>query len=94
MRDEQFLTIARAVADPTRLEILSRIARSGELACAHLVAELAITPATISHHIKELTAAQLIDGRKEGRFFFYRLLPGVWPAYLRELARRVPAPKS
>lgn len=94
MEETQFLEIARVLADPTRLEMLSRIAQSGELACAEFTAELAITPATISHHMKALTSAGLIEARKEGRFFFYRLSPGVWSAYLRELSRRVPTPKS
>ena len=94
MEEQQFLEIARAVADPKRFEILSRIAAAGELACAHLTCDLGITPATISHHVKALTEAGLVDGRKEGRFFFYTLRANVWTAYLRDLARRVPARKS
>jgi ArsR family transcriptional regulator, arsenate/arsenite/antimonite-responsive transcriptional repressor len=93
MRGAQFLEIARVVSDPTRLEILSRIAQAGELPCAHLTAEFDITPATVSHHIKELTAAGLITGRKEGRYFFYRLEAKVWAAYLAELTHRIPTAK-
>lgn len=90
MKDCAFRETARVLADPTRFEILSRIARAGELACAELTRELAITPATISHHIKELSAVHLIEGRKEGKFFHYSLNAGAWSAYLKELARRVP----
>ncbi len=94
MKDERFLEIVRALADTKRFEILSRIARSGELACADLVQDLSITPATISHHVKELSATGLVEGRKEGKFHFYKVNSSVWSEYLKELARRVPAEKA
>jgi ArsR family transcriptional regulator len=94
MKDEKFQEIARAVSDPTRFAILSRIAKAGELACADLTQDLDLTPATISHHVKELNSAKLIESRKDGKFHFYRVNPGPWSEYLDELARRVPAPKK
>jgi len=94
LKDDLFGEVARVLADPTRFEILSRVARAGELACAELRGELEITPATISHHVKELAAVGLIEARKEGKFYFYRLNGRTWSAYLKELARRVPAPKA
>jgi hypothetical protein len=36
----------------------------------------------------------LVEGRKEGKFHFYRLNRRPWAEYLDELARRVPAEKS
>jgi ArsR family transcriptional regulator len=91
MKEERFLEIARAVSDPTRFAILSRIAKAGDdLACANLTQCMEITPATISHHVKELSAAGLIEGRKEGKFTFYKVNQEVWAEYLKELARRVP----
>jgi ArsR family transcriptional regulator len=51
---------------------------------------LEITPATISHHIKELTTAGLIEARREGKFTFYRVNQSAWGEYLKELAHRVP----
>ena len=90
MKEERFLEIARAVSDPTRFAILSRIAKAGDEACANLTQCMEITPATISHHLKELTAAGLIDGRKEGKFTFYKVNQAAWSDYLKELARRVP----
>ncbi len=91
MKEERFLEIARAVSDPTRFAILSKIAQTkGDLACANLTCAMEITPATISHHIKELSAAGLIEARREGKFNFYRVNQGIWSEYLKELARRVP----
>ncbi|MEO5925301.1 MAG: metalloregulator ArsR/SmtB family transcription factor [Bryobacteraceae bacterium] len=91
MKEERFLEIARAVSDPTRFAILSRIAQAGpEFACANLTQCMEITPATISHHVKELSAAGLIEGRKEGKFTFYKVNQASWSEYLKELSRRVP----
>lgn len=91
MKDRNFVEIARVLSDATRFEILSRIARAGELACADLVQDLSITPATISHHVKELGLAGLVEGRREGKFHFYRLNSKLWGEYLKELSRRIPA---
>jgi len=94
MKEERFLEIARAVADPTRFAILSRIAKAGDFACADLTEVCKITPATISHHVKELTSAGLIEARREGKFTFYKVNHAPWDEYLKELARRVPSPKD
>lgn len=94
MKEERFLEISRAVSDPTRFAILSRIARAGELACAELTQELSVTPATISHHLKELATADLVETRRDGKFHYLRVNHKPWAEYLQELARRVPEPKK
>lgn len=92
MEPDQFHRISKALADPTRLEILERIAaEAGEVACASLTHECAVTQATISHHLKELINAGLIESRWESKFCFYRLQKKVWTEYVAELTRRVPA---
>ena len=82
--------LARLLAEPARLEILSRIGRAEEYACADLVAALALTPATVSHHMKELIESGLVEDRREGKFHFYRVNRARWNAYLAGLARLVP----
>lgn len=94
MKDAKFQEIAKAVSDPTRFSILSRIAKAGELGCAVLHDEFELTPATISHHLKELTTADLVEIRREGKFHFYRVNHKPWAEYLQELALRVPAPEK
>ncbi len=70
--------ILKALADPRRFELLERIARAGcPLGCTEARAALPISAATLSHHIKELETAGLIDVRREGRFHFLTLRPGV-----------------
>jgi ArsR family transcriptional regulator len=91
MDETQFNRIAKALADPQRFALLRRIAEGGrdEVACQVLVAEFTVTPATISHHIKELAAAGLVAGRKEGQCVYLTARPDVTTAYLREVERRL-----
>jgi len=70
--------LLKALADPRRFELLEKITRAGcPLGCAQARAALPISAATLSHHIKELEAAGLIDIRREGKFHFLTLRPGV-----------------
>jgi ArsR family transcriptional regulator len=88
--DSQFHRIAKTVADPARLAALQMIAGKGEMSCSGVCEYLGLTPATVSHHVKELTASGLVHQRREGKFLILSLNQAVWRAYLRELARRVP----
>ena len=73
--------ILKALADPRRFELLERIAQAGcPLGCAEARAALPISAATLSHHIKELETAGLIDVRREGKFHYLTLRPGVLTA--------------
>lgn len=82
MDSQQFHRISKALADPRRYEILSRIARRRELACSDMRSDLPITAATLSHHIKELSNAGLIEVRREARFVHLKLRRKVWRDYL------------
>ena len=79
--------ISKALADPHRLEILERIADADEVACATLVSKFPVSQATISHHLKELHEAGLIDVRRQGKFGYMRLRKRVWQQYLAQLAK-------
>jgi len=82
--------ILKALADPKRFELLETIARSRcPLGCTAAHEALSIAPATLSHHIKELQASGLIDVRREGKFAFLSIKPGVLEAlslYLQSLS--------
>jgi ArsR family transcriptional regulator, arsenate/arsenite/antimonite-responsive transcriptional repressor len=70
-------TLARqlaAVADPTRLHMLSIIASSsGEVCACDFVGPIDKSQPTVSHHLKVLSEAGLIEGDKRGRWVWYRL---------------------
>jgi len=64
------------LADPTRLRLLSLIAAAGE-ACAacDLVEPLGVSQPTVSHHLKALREAGLVESEKRGRWVYYRPVP-------------------
>lgn len=77
----QRTAILKALADPRRFELLERIARAScPLGCSDAREALAISPATLSHHIKELQTSGVIDVRREGKFHFLSIKPGVLEA--------------
>ena len=87
MDARQFQKISKALADPRRYEILSRIAGRDELACSDVRCGLPITAATLSHHLKELANAGLIELRRERRFVHMKLRRKVWRDYLAKLSK-------
>ena len=82
---EQIQAIARALADPRRFAILQQIAGNDHLMCSGLDVKSCISPATISHHLKELQSAGLIDAERQGREMRLSLRRPVWTAYLHHL---------
>ena len=90
MDAKQFQRIAKALADPRRFEILEVIASSGDDICCGTVVEcFPVAQATVSHHLKELTGAGLIETRSEGQFKYLRARPDVLVEYINELSRRL-----
>jgi ArsR family transcriptional regulator len=79
--------IARALADPTRFDIFQQIAAGRCLACSELRERFDVTPPTISHHLKELETAGLIESARDGKFVNLTFRRDVWQAYLEELAK-------
>ncbi len=77
--------ISRAVSDPRRYQILQHIAAQACTACSDLRAAFPITAATLSHHLKELETAGLIETRRRGKFVDLTFCRAKWNAYLAEL---------
>ena len=92
MDADQFQRIAKALADPRRFEILEYIASRAEVGCQRLCGCFPVRQATISHHLKELTTAGLVESRKDGQFVYYRIRPMVLDEYMAELRRRTAVP--
>ena len=62
----------RALADPTRREIL-RILRDGAKSAGEIGSHFAMTGATVSHHLSVLREAGLITDEKRGKHIYYEL---------------------
>lgn len=85
--DRQFTASAKALSDPRRYGIVSEIASaSGALPCCALKAAGAVSAATISHHIKSLEAAGLIEVVRDGKFARLSFRRDTFEAYLRQLS--------
>lgn len=85
--DEQLIAINKALSDPKRFEILQRLGTAKDApTCTCLRDWTGLSPATISHHIKELESAGLIEVERAGKFALLTLNRDVWDAYLRRLA--------
>jgi ArsR family transcriptional regulator len=91
---ERLAEAMRVLADPARLQLLSVIAASagGEACVCNLTAPLGLSQPTVSHHLKLLHEAGLLDREQRGRWAYYRLRS----ERLRELHRALasPAPAS
>jgi ArsR family transcriptional regulator, arsenate/arsenite/antimonite-responsive transcriptional repressor len=88
----QRTAILKALSDPKRFELLENIARATcPLGCSLAREALAISAATLSHHIKELQTSGLIDVRREGKFAFLTIKPGVLEALSAYLQSLTPA---
>lgn len=92
LTNDQLHRIAKALADPQRLAILQRIACETEVACKQLVSEFSITQATISHHLKELAAADLIRSRRVGQCAMLSRRQDILAYYIDHLSRRLLPP--
>lgn len=89
MDANQFQRISKALADPRRFEILEEIAASEEMCCGDVAECFPVAQATVSHHLKELTNAGLIETRSEGQFKYLRARPEALAEYIEQLGRRV-----
>lgn len=83
--EQQLVKVARALGDPTRLGILRCIARHGEVCCGDLAREFPITAATVTHHLRVLSEAGLVDTRRAGQFIRVRPVLPRLEAYRRAL---------
>ena len=85
----QFERISKALSDPRRFALLKMIASQEECPYQQLCNEFPVTKATISHHLKELVQAGLVESERDGQYVHTRVLAGVVEAYASELVSRL-----
>lgn len=79
----EFLSITKALAEENRVRILLAI-EGQELCVCQLIELLELAPSTVSKHMSVLRQARLVDGRKDGRWMYYRLADQSAPVVVTE----------
>ena len=85
----QFDRIAKALSDPRRFALLETIAAAAECPVEKLCRDFPISKATVSHHLRELVQAGLVDSERDGQYKHCRVRRDVLGAYTAELMKRV-----
>ena len=74
MNNNDFIPVFKALGDSTRLEIVQMLA-GGEMCACKILEKFEITQPTLSHHMKLLCDADIVQGRKEGKWVHYSINP-------------------
>lgn len=61
----------KALADPTRLRLFSLVASTNEACACDLTEPLGVSQPTVSHHLKVLTNAGLLEREQRGRWAYF-----------------------
>jgi ArsR family transcriptional regulator len=89
METKEVAKISKALSDPTRLQIYEVIAARPDIYCGEIIERYQMAPGTLSHHLKILMEAGLIECRREGQFVHNRALPETMRDYTQALAKLV-----
>jgi ArsR family transcriptional regulator, arsenate/arsenite/antimonite-responsive transcriptional repressor len=87
MKLKDVAKISKALGDPTRLQIFEMIAGHKEMPCGKLAGVEHLAPATVSHHLKILSEAGLIECQRKGQFVYNRVKGKTVREYTRSLGR-------
>lgn len=86
---ERLATVLKALAEPTRLRLVSLIAghEDAEACVCDLTAPVGLSQPTVSHHLKILVEAGLLERTQRGKWAYYRLVPAALDALAGVFAR-------
>ena len=65
----------KALADPTRVAIVNRLSVADEVCVCNLTETFDLSQPTISHHLKILRDAGLVESSRRGTWAYYRVVP-------------------
>ena len=87
MQPKQIAKVAKALSDETRLKIFQQIASQDELNCGDICETQVVGHATVSHHLRVLTEANLIEARRQGQFIYYKVVPKTLDEFAKSVVR-------
>ncbi len=89
---DQLATVLKALAEPTRLRLLSLVAAhaDGEACICDLTEPVGLSQPTVSHHMKVLVEAGLLSRDQRGKWAYYRLIPEAMHSLAEALVPREP----
>src|SRR6266480_6688882 len=73
---EELAARFKALADPTRVAIINSLSAADEVCVCNLTETFDLSQPTISHHLKILREAGLVESSRRGTWAYYRLVPG------------------
>jgi ArsR family transcriptional regulator len=75
---ERLAAVLKVLAEPTRLQLLSLVAANadGEECICKLTDAVGVSQPTVSHHMRLLVYAGLLEREQRGKWAYYRLVPG------------------
>jgi len=93
---EELASIFKALSDPVRLRVLSFIAAQpeGESCVCHVIGPVGVSQPTVSHHLKLLHDAGLLEREKRGAWVYYRVVPDRLEAIRAALVGRLPKSRA
>lgn len=65
----------KALSDPTRVAIINSLSAAAEVCVCNLTATFDLSQPTISHHLRILREAGLVESSRRGTWAYYRLVP-------------------
>ena len=74
-RADALATRFKALADPTRVAIINSLSAAEEVCVCNLTETFDLSQPTISHHLKILREAGLVESSRRGTWSYYRLVP-------------------
>jgi ArsR family transcriptional regulator len=72
---DQLAAQFKALADPTRVAIINSLSVADEVCVCNLTEAFDLSQPTISHHLKVLREAGLVESTRRGTWAYYRLVP-------------------
>jgi ArsR family transcriptional regulator len=89
MNAENIIKIAKALSDKNRLTIIQLISERGNMTCGEVESLLKLSQPAVSHHLKILFEAGLLDMEKEGRHVRMTLNNSVVSQFVNEIKKLI-----